>query len=86
MSCDKTTYESGFTFERLEALEAAIAEGVTRVKYTDKEIEYRSLDDMMKARDLMRRKLGLKKACGSPGLFGGRRLKAVHSKGLDGSE
>lgn len=86
MSCTKKEYETGFTIERLEALEAAIAEGVTRVKYTDKEIEYRSLDDMLKARDLIRGKLGLKKSCGSPGLFGGKRITAVHSKGLDNSE
>lgn len=69
--------------ERLEALEAAIADGVLKVKYTDKEIEYRSLDDMLKARDLIRKKLGLKKDCGGTGLFGGRRIIARHSKGLD---
>jgi len=86
MSCKKTTYETGFTLERLEALEAAIADGVTKVKYTDKEIEYRSLDDMLKARDLILKKLGLKKKCGGSGLFGGTRIVGVHSKGLDKNE
>ncbi len=82
MSCKKKTYESPFTFEALEALEKAIAEGVRRVKYSDKEIEYRDMDDMLKARDLMRQRLGLKKKCGSKGLFGGTRIVAKHSKGL----
>jgi hypothetical protein len=86
MSCKKTTYESGFTFERLESLEAAIAEGVLTVKYSDKLVTYRSMDEMLKARDLIRRKLGLKKSCGSKGLFGGSRIVAKHSKGLDGCE
>lgn len=68
--------------EKLEALESAIADGVLSVKYSDKEITYRSLDDMLKARELMRRKLGLKKSCGDAGLFGGRRIIGKHSKGL----
>ena len=86
MSCKKQEYKSGFTLERLEKLEAAIADGVRRVKYTDKEIEYQSLEDMLKARDLMRRKLGLKKRCGEKGVFGGVKSNPVHSKGLDDCE
>lgn len=82
MACDKKTFSSQFTFERLEALEAAIAEGVKRVKYTDKEVEYRSIAEMLQVRDIMRRQLGLKKQCGSPGLFGGSRIKLIHDKGL----
>ena len=72
-----------FTLARLEALEIAIASGERRVKYSDKEIEYRSMDEMIKARELMRRKLGLSKNCGEKGLFGGKRIIAKHSKGLD---
>lgn len=79
----KDEFKSGFTFEDLTALEKAIAEGVRRVKYTDKEIEYRSIDEMMKARALMRDVLGVKKRCGKKGLFGGTRLVAQHSKGLE---
>lgn len=86
MSCKKTTYESGFTMERLEALEAAIADGVLKVKYTDKEVEYRSMADMLLARALIRKKLGLSKNCGGTGLFGGTRIIARHSKGLDEDE
>lgn len=77
-------FKSAFTVENLEALEEAIAGGEKRVKYTDKEVEYRSLDEMLKIRDLMRKKLGLGKSCGEKGLFGGTRVTAKHSKGLDG--
>lgn len=73
----------GFSLEKLELLECAIAEGVKRVKYSDKEVEYRSMDEMLKARDLMRKKLGLKSKCGKSGLFGGKRINIEHSKGLD---
>lgn len=83
MSCKKTEATTGFTQERLTALEAAIAEGVLSVKYSDKEIVYRSMDDMLKARDLIRQNLGLKNNCGEKGMFGGRRIKPKHSKGLD---
>lgn len=78
----KDEFKSGFTFEDLTALEKAIAEGVRRVKYSDKEIEYRSIEEMMKARALMRDALGVKKRCGKKGLFGGTRIVAQHSKGL----
>ncbi len=79
----KDEFKSGFTFADLTALEKAIAEGVRRVKYSDKEIEYRSLDEMMKARSLMRESLGVKKRCGRKGLFGGTRIVGQHSKGLN---
>jgi hypothetical protein len=82
MVCKNKTFESGFTVARLEALEAAIADGVTTVKYSDKEVTYRSLDEMLKVRKLMMGKLGLTKTCGAPGLFGGSRLTGKHSKGL----
>lgn len=48
-----------FTTEQLTALENAIAEGVKRVKYQDKEVEYRSLEEMITLRDAMRRELGI---------------------------
>jgi hypothetical protein len=43
----------------LEALEAAIASGTLRVKYRDKEVEYRSLDELLRARDLIRKDLAV---------------------------
>jgi len=49
----------GWTQTQLDALEDAISKGVRTVKYEDKEVEYRSLEDMLKLRDLMRRALGL---------------------------
>lgn len=74
---------SSFTQDQLNALEGAIAEGALRVKYSDKEVEYRSLEEMLKIRDIMRNALGLNSACPqSKGLFGGKRLKMEHSKGL----
>jgi len=78
-----SNYTSGFTIERLEALEEAIADGALKVKYSDKEVEYRSLKDMMKIRDTMRKALGIDSCSAGGGLFGGKRLKMEHSKGLD---
>lgn len=71
-----------FTEANLELLEQAIVEGVKRVKYTDKEIEYRSLDEMIKLRNLMRKELCKGTSKTDKGLFGGRRINAKHSKGL----
>lgn len=82
MSDENQVYKSAFTVSRLEALEVAIATGELTVKYSDKEVTYRSIDDMLKARAIMIRVLGLKKAPRNPGLFGGSRMKMVHSKGL----
>ena len=67
-----------FTMEDLHAIENGIAKGVKTVKYTDKEITYRSLDEMLKIRDLMRSCLGL---TGQDGARGRRRV-SVHNKAL----
>lgn len=48
-----------YTLKQLENLEKAIAQGVTRVTYNDKTVEYRSLDEMNKLRQLMMKDLGL---------------------------
>ncbi len=42
-----------FTQEQLNTLNAAIAEGALIVWYGDKRIEYRSLDQMIKIRNMM---------------------------------
>ena len=49
-----------FTQEQLDALESAIASGELRVKYGDppREVEYRSMTDLMRARDTVRASLG----------------------------
>jgi len=72
----------GFTQEKLKALEDAIAEGALRVKYNDKEVQYRSLDEMMQIRATMRKELCLDKTPDKKGLFGGKRINAQYSKGL----
>lgn len=80
---DDQTFVSGFTLERLRLLEEAIGTGELTVKYSDKEVTYRSIDDMLKAREVIRRALGLKKPSRRHmGLFGGTRLKPRHSKAL----
>lgn len=47
------------TQTELDILEAAINSGATRVKYQDREVEYRSLEEMMQIRDRMRAELGI---------------------------
>lgn len=64
-----------WTLEDLEKLEKAMAEGALRVKYKDKEVEYRSLREMERLRDQMRNALGLKKNKTV-------RVSAIHDKGL----
>lgn len=78
---ESSTYQTPFTFEALQALESAILQGVQVVKYTDKEIQYRSLDEMLRIRDLLRKKLNMAGA-GEPGLFGGTKVVARHDKGV----
>ncbi len=65
---------TSYTQEDLDAIEDAIAKGARRVKYTDKEIEYRSLKEMMEIRDFIKR-------CLSGSTSGARRV-AAFSKGL----
>lgn len=50
---------SAFTLAHLEALEKAIAEGVLEISYSDKTVKYRSLDEMLRIRDVMRKELGI---------------------------
>ncbi|ABB56764.1 phage head-tail joining protein [Synechococcus elongatus] len=46
-----------FTQEDLQALEAAIASGCDEVAYGDKRVRYKTLSQMLQARDLMRKEL-----------------------------
>lgn len=48
-----------YTIEQLDALEAAIAQGALQVKYSDKEVTYRSLSEMQQIRRQIRAALGL---------------------------
>lgn len=47
-----------FNQSQLDALESAIAQGVLRVKYADKEVIYQSTEEMLRIRSIMRRELG----------------------------
>jgi hypothetical protein len=49
---------SMFTEAGLAAIEEAIAGGYLRVRYDDKEVYYRSLDELLKVRDMIRARLG----------------------------
>jgi hypothetical protein len=64
-----------YTIEQYSALQAAIAEGALSVRYADKSVSYRSLDEMMRILKLMATELGLN-ACHD----GGRRYTSF-SKG-----
>ncbi|CAI8929317.1 MULTISPECIES: phage head-tail joining protein [Pseudomonas] len=48
-----------FTIEQYQALQAAIAEGALSVRYADKSVTYRSLDEMIRILKLMAGELGL---------------------------
>jgi len=49
-----------FTVEQYQALAAAVAQGATTVKYGDKEVTYRSLDEMIRLMGMMEAQLGAK--------------------------
>jgi hypothetical protein len=46
-----------FTPKHLEAIERAIARGEKTVRYSDRTVEYRSIDELLKARDEIRTSL-----------------------------
>jgi hypothetical protein len=48
-----------FTQSQIDSLESAIAEGALTVRYSDKLITYRSLDEMERTLEMMRDQLGL---------------------------
>ncbi|NWE75122.1 phage head-tail joining protein [Pseudomonas yamanorum] len=46
-----------FTPKHLEVIERAIARGEKTVRYSDRTVEYRSIDELLKARDEIRTSL-----------------------------
>ncbi|MNE53570.1 hypothetical protein D3C80_1483050 [compost metagenome] len=46
-----------FTQKHLDAVEGAIARGEKTVRYNDRTVEYRSIDELLKARDEIRTSL-----------------------------
>jgi len=63
-----------WTIEQYNALNDAIAQGVTQVMYGNKMVIYRSMNEMLTLRNLMREELGLNKAP--------KKLFAKYNKGL----
>lgn len=74
-----------FTQTQLDALETAIAEGTLKVEYGDKKVEYRSLNEMIRIRDIMRSQLG---QIANPRRTLGFYSKGIYPKnyGVEGSE
>lgn len=66
------------THDDLNKLKRAIATGARRVKYSDREVEYRDLDEMKQALEFLQRELGLRKP-------GSTRVYVQTSKGLTGA-
>ena len=66
---------TSFTIEMVEALRAALAQGVKKVEYEDKAVTYHSVDEMLKLLYRMEVELGLKKR--------GTRVYAESDKGLE---
>ncbi len=64
---------ASWTQGQLDALNAAIAEGVLTVKYRDRTVTYRSLEEMLRLQDRMQRALGLTSANGGRKLFSFRK-------------
>lgn len=52
-----TSGDTSYTVEQLQALEQAVASGVTSVRYEGKEVTYRSMSDLMQAMYFVRRAL-----------------------------
>lgn len=67
-----------WTLTDLERLERAIRTGARKVKYEDKEVEYRSQADMQRLRREMQEELGI-----TSGEAGSRRRYGKFSKGLE---
>ncbi|WP_290800972.1 hypothetical protein [Aquidulcibacter sp.] len=58
----------------IDALNSAIASGELKVSYAGRNVEYRSIDDLIKARDALRSELG---RLGSGGVQRSRIIKTV---------
>ena len=63
----------GFALDQLSSINQSIASGITRVSYDGKTTEYRSLDELIRIRDMLLAALGMT----SPGPT----VLAVHDRG-----
>lgn len=66
-----------FTQGQLTALENAIASGATRVSYDGKSVEYGSLDNMLRVRNIIMRALGVVPAASAT-------VTVAHDRGFPG--
>jgi hypothetical protein len=66
-----------FTLAMLDTIETAIASGTLSCSYEGKSVTYRSLDEMLRVRSIMRTSLGLSKK--------GATVLAAHDRGYGGS-
>lgn len=66
---------SSWTLSDLHAIEKAIATGALTVRYSDKTVTYRSIDELLKARNVIAQALGLSGQT--------KRVFMEHSKGTD---
>lgn len=64
-----------FTLDQYNKITEAIAQGALIVKYADKTVQYRSLDEMIRIRNMMAEDLGLNTNSG------GKKVFADFSKG-----
>ena len=67
-----------YTVDQLTALDNAIAQGVLEVKYADKTVTYRSLNDMLRIRGIIEQDLGRGTSY--------RRTYAKHNKGFGSNQ
>lgn len=65
---------SDFTQQEYETLNRAIASGTTSVRYADRTVQYRSLEEMIRIRNMMAHELGIAR--------GPNRVFASFDKGL----
>jgi hypothetical protein len=65
-----------FTQTDLDTLNAAIATGTRSVRYGDKQVDYKTLDEMLRARQIIMAELGLLTVAS-------KKFYARHNKGTD---
>lgn len=71
-----------YTVDDINDLKAALALGARVVEYSDRKVEYRSINDMQKTLAIMEREVfGDTTATSGKSAIGSRRI-AIHSKGL----
>lgn len=67
---------SAYTMDQYNALTEAIAMGAHKVQYQDKQVEYRSLKDMIALQERMEKSLGISTGTGI------KRTVGVYNSGL----